>query len=459
MSMNNSIKKMLRITDPSVNIFDVHEEIINEKNTLVIEGTCSLPPKQCPNCGCTTVGPNGQRCIVKNGFKKSDIRLEAFNHLPTILRLSKQRYTCRECVSHWTIQPYFVEKNCFIARHVKFKIMDLLKEKISLTLIAELCSVSIHTVIRILRSFEKQLPTKYGFKLPRVLMVDEFRSHATNEDKMSFICADGETGELIDILSTRKLDKLVAHFKESPNPSQVKFLVSDMNASYFELIPKVFNDATLIIDRFHIVQLVNKSFNKFRVREVNRLKKLGYVVEAKKIKSNWRTLLKSRKNIDSTTYKKWRSFPTSKHPLLTEEMMIDRLLSYSPELRLAYDLFHDLTDAFDKKDGNEFFNILQLIAEKKNEKVFEEHDAEEEKEWKRLRMKYQKLDDEFKHDLNSLFSYETGIRNALQHEYSNGKLESKNTHIKTLKRVSYGFKSFTNMRLRIFLMNGLIKTK
>ncbi|MBE9390196.1 transposase, partial [Vagococcus salmoninarum] len=41
----------------------------------------------------------------------------------------------------------------------------------------------------------------------------------------------------------------------------------------------------------------------------------------------------------------------------------------------------------------------------------------------------------------------------------NGKIEAKNTHIKTLKRVSYGFKSFQNMRIRIFLTNGLIKIK
>nr|OTP18420.1 transposase [Enterococcus sp. 9E7_DIV0242] len=41
--------------------------------------------------------------------------------------------------------------------------------------------------------------------------------------------------------------------------------------------------------------------------------------------------------------------------------------------------------------------------------------------------------------------------------YSNGKIEAMNTHIKALKRVSYGFKSFQNMKTRIFLMNDLIK--
>ena len=38
-------------------------------------------------------------------------------------------------------------------------------------------------------------------------------------------------------------------------------------------------------------------------------------------------------------------------------------------------------------------------------------------------------------------------------------IEAKNTPIKTVKRVSYGFKSFEDMKIWIFLMNGLIKMK
>ncbi|WP_371871932.1 transposase [Vagococcus lutrae] len=51
------------------------------------------------------------------------------------------------------------------------------------------------------------------------------------------------------------------------------------------------------------------------------------------------------------------------------------------------------------------------------------------------------------------------IRNSLIYPYSNAKIEAKNTHIKTLKRVSYAFKSFENMKLRIFMMNRLIEVK
>lgn len=74
-----------------------------------------------------------------------------------------------------------------------------------MTFIAKLCQVSLTTVLRVLKSVETQLPHQLKpCSFPEVLMVDEFRSHAGYEDKMSFICTDGKTGELVDILPSRK---------------------------------------------------------------------------------------------------------------------------------------------------------------------------------------------------------------------------------------------------------------
>ncbi|RCT80984.1 transposase, partial [Enterococcus faecium] len=39
--------------------------------------------------------------------------------------------------------------------------------------------------------------------------------------------------------------------------------------------------------------------------------------------------------------------------------------------------------------------------------------------------------------------------------YYNGKIEAKNTQIKTMKRVSNGYKTFENTRIRIFLINQI----
>ena len=45
--------------------------------------------------------------------------------------------------------------------------------------------------------------------------------------------------------------------------------------------------------------------------------------------------------------------------------------------------------------------------------------------------------------------------NSVKYEYSNGPLEGFNNKIKLLKRVSYGYSSFSNFRLRILIMSRL----
>lgn len=173
-------------------------------------------------------------------------------------------------------------------------------------------------------------------------MVDEFRSHASYEDKMNFICADGKTGELVDVLPSRKLEKIIPYFNRSSleERRKVKFLVTDMNAAYFQLTKTVFPTAKLVIDRFHIVKHLNTAFNDLRVREMKTLVANKKNSEANKLKSNWKCLLKNQTTISISEFKTWRSFPSPKHPLLTESMMIDRLLSFSSNLKEAYDIFH-----------------------------------------------------------------------------------------------------------------------
>ncbi|MBE9390474.1 ISL3 family transposase [Vagococcus salmoninarum] len=434
--MSNHIKKMLRITDENILVSNVIEKNIRGNNSLIIKASLTYMPLACINCGSTTTDSEGKRVIVKNGSKVVSIRLEPYQHLPTILELAKQRYHCKNCGDYWTAQTDLVQEKSFISNHTKIKILDLLSEKISMTLIAKLCSVSITTVIRILRSLSTYLPTPTNpVTLPKVLMVDEFRSHASLEDKMSFICADGETGKLIDILPSRKLNKLTHYFNRTTieNRENVQFLVTDMNAAYFQLTKKVFPSARLIIDRFHIVKHLNSAFNEFRVREMKRINQQNKKSDANKLKTNWKFLLKNSSNIDTTHYKTWRSFRSPKYPFLTEAMMIDRLLSLSIPLADAYESFQLLGHHFRTKNPEGFFSFLKNLPDN--------------------------LDPQFKKKIENLLSYEEGITNSLIYSYSNGKIEAKNTHIKTLKRVSYGFKSFQNMRIRIFLTNGLIKIK
>lgn len=147
--MSNDIKKLLRIIEPNLITSDISYEMVKGQQTCVVNATFSPPLTPCHHCGSTVYNESGKQVVVRNGKKKAVVRFDQFNHLPLIMNVAKQRYTCKNCAHHWTATPYFVEKGHSISRHVILKIIDLLKEKISFTLIAKLCRVSITTVIRV----------------------------------------------------------------------------------------------------------------------------------------------------------------------------------------------------------------------------------------------------------------------------------------------------------------------
>ncbi|XUD01271.1 transposase [Enterococcus sp. AZ188] len=125
-------------------------------------------------------------------------------------------------------------------------------------------------------------------------------------------------------------------------------------------------------------------------------------------------MLKNRANINHYEYKTWKSFQAPKSPFLTEAMMIDRLLGFSTPLKEAYLFFHELVEAFRDKDPDLFFSLLAELPET--------------------------LNGGFRKKLKNLLTYKEGVINSMIYPYSNGKIEAKNTHIKTMKRGAYGFK-------------------
>ena len=124
-----------------------------------------------------------------------------------------------------------------------------------------------------------------------------------------------------------------------------------------------------------------------------------------------------------------QAFNAPKYLFLTEVMMIDWSIAFLRPWKRRFP-FHELVEAFRDKDPD-FFLLIGKTSET--------------------------LDNGFREKLQNLLTYEEGVTNAIIYPYSNGKIEATNTRIKTMKRVSYGFNSFENMRIRTFLINQLIK--
>src|SRR5699024_12541373 len=80
---------------------------------------------------------------------------------------------------------------------------------------------------------------------------------------------------------------------------KVETITIDMNAGYVNVIKEIFSQAKIIIDRFHIVQLISRSMNQTRVRIMNQLR-TSHGDDMKKdsrLKRYWLLLLKYKHKI------------------------------------------------------------------------------------------------------------------------------------------------------------------
>lgn len=255
MSHNNSIKKLLNIKDKFFKIDKVLDENINGLLTKVVYATASKKNNTCPYC---------KNKLVKNGFKKVNIKMLKSSHFNTLLRVSKQRYLCKNCKKSFSIKLKLVEPNCSISNDVKLAIKLELKECRAQKYIAKQFNVSASTVNRIINDLPNYKPS-FNY-LPESLCFDEFKSTKDASGAMSFIYCDAQTSKIIDIVEDRKLNNLIKYFSRFPKDvrSKVKHIVIDMYPPYISLIKTMFPNAKISIDRFHLIQLINRAFNKLR---------------------------------------------------------------------------------------------------------------------------------------------------------------------------------------------------
>ena len=275
MSQSNYILNLLDIKDKNIKLnennlfYEKFDDIVYK----VIEGTLSYEPPFCSRCGCIF---DEEQTYEKNGFKSSDILLLDVCGHGCILRLKKQRFLCHSCNKKFFATTPIVNKGCFISNSVKYAIALDLKNKISEKDIANRYRVSPNTVERIIDSYydSKKL---YKHYLPEVLSFDEFKSVKSADGAMSFNMCDAKTGKIIDIVEDRKLTSLLKYFAYFTHKarSKVKLIVIDMYSPYISLIKKMFPKAEIIIDKFHLVQLISTSLNKTRI---NLMKKKRIII-------------------------------------------------------------------------------------------------------------------------------------------------------------------------------------
>ena len=410
MEQLNFITNILGIKDKNIIILDyldagTHKEVIAKLD---------YPAPKCHNC-------QGQ--MAKYDFQKeSKIPYLECAGYKILIRLRKRRFRCKDCGKIAVSETSLVKKNHQIATIVKQKITQKLIEKLPMTAISESLSVSTSTVIRQLHKFKFKTDLNY---LPEHMSWDEY---SFKKGKMSFIAQDYDTRKILAILDGRTQATIRNHFLRYSREtrSRVRVITMDMFSPYYDIARKLFPNAKIVLDRFHIVQHLSRAMNRVRIQIMNQFDRKSH--EYKALKRYWKLIQQ-----DSYTLSRKRFYRPTFRAHLTNKEILEKLLSYSQDLRDHYELYQLLLFHFQEKHADYFF---ELITES-----------------------ISAVNPIFQTIFRTFLRDQDKIINALELPYSNAKLEATNNLIKVIKRNAFGFRNFENFKTRIFIALNIKKER
>lgn len=349
----------------------------------------------CPNCGAIT--------NKVHDYRKSIIKDTPILGKNVLLFYSKRRYHCDCCGKHFLENFTLLPKRCRITTRLNFLAINMLNQTLNVSSVARYLGISSSSIFRRLNDVKFPKPSI----LPQVLSIDEFKGNA-NGEKFQAILTDPKNHKIFDILPSRTQYKLKDYLLNFKNRKDVRYFIMDMNYVYREIAETFFPNATIVIDRFHVVRYVTWALENVR----KRIQKEMLPFKRKYFKRSRRILL------------------SHYHKLSAEnKQALEVMLTQSNDLAIAYHLKELFYDFMDSPDRN--------VAYKRLRKFILATQASELKE--------------FNATLTMLANWSKYILNAFDCPYSNGFTEGTNNKIKVIKRNAYGFRNFENFRNRILM--------
>ncbi len=360
------------------------------------EAFIEMPVKEhhCPHCGYITT-------YIKD-YRLQKVKDLSLAGKPLKVTIRKRRYICKNCNSTFSENNPYIKRYCHFPQRFYF---EAIKETLKLQSFSAIARRFGTSVTSIIRWFDNINYPKA--ELPSCIAIDEFKGNAGGE-KFQCNLADPVKHKIIDILPNRDSEDLCKYFLDYPyeKRAKVKKVVMDLSTLFRSVAKKIFPEAKIIADKFHVIRVVTNSLENTR----KRIQKEFHDAKRKWFKRSRRLLLKPE-------YK------------LTDEDKIElnRMLNSSRELEKAWllkELFHEIFKEKERKAAKRQLRDWLLLAAELSVP-------------------------EFKHCIITFTNWSTEIANIVSENISNGFIEGSNNKIKVLKRISFGFQNFRRLRNRI----------
>ena len=288
--------------------------------------------------------------------------------------------------------------------------------------IAKRLDVSVSKIDRKLNDISNHTVLRHSH-LPKSMNWDEFKATKDTKGKMAFIITDNDNGNIFDINDSRKsryLEKYFRRYSKSER-NKVKLISTDFYSGYIYLAKKLFKNASIVIDRFHIVTQVYVALNSYRV-SLCKKDNPNY----NKLKDLWKLIVKNENDLSEE-----KKYSKHFHKEISQKDMVSFIINTDSTLKATYECYQGIINSIKEKDFTKFKSIV-------------EHQD------KNLSLKMKQALKLYKDNIEY-------IENSFKYDINNGIIEGTNNLIKCLKRIAFGYKRYDHFIARIFLIKGIIK--
>lgn len=215
-----------------------------------ITAEVSNPPNTCLVCGSQSLAGHGRNEQMIRDLPSHGKRVAIY--------VDTRRWRCQDCgKTVMEILPAVNSKRKMTERLVQWIGKCSLKR--TFASLAEEAGLDEKTIRNIFRDYVNELEATVRFETPRWMGIDEI--HLI---KPRGVITNIENNTVVELLANRNQDTIAKYLTGLKGKDKVQYVAMDMWRPYRSAVNAVLPQATVVIDKFHIVKMANEALEKVR---------------------------------------------------------------------------------------------------------------------------------------------------------------------------------------------------
>ena len=213
-------------------------------------------PIVCPHC-------RSEQCVV-HGYYERRVRLRCKDGGISRIRLRVKRLRCTCCHRTFVQDCSRCGLRKWSRRNTPFDaaIGADAMEGISNKALAKRYQCSESTIERVIhRCYDEILRQRSKNPLPHVLGIDEHSIHKGRKYAVTLV--DLKNHSVYEVLEGKSLETILPRIRSMPGADRVKVVCMDLSPTFRSLANRIFPQARVVADRFHVIKLIIEAFLEF----------------------------------------------------------------------------------------------------------------------------------------------------------------------------------------------------